>query len=90
MILRPSKRGPFLGCSSYPKCRSTKFFAKLEGEQKAYIEGLMPELKRLQEQAKQTVETLKAQLGGAGTNGSGGDGIGIDPADLDIATDDAA
>jgi DNA topoisomerase-1 len=24
MILRHSRRGPFLGCSSYPKCRNTK------------------------------------------------------------------
>ena len=90
MILRNSKRGPFLGCSSYPKCRSTKFFAKLEGDQKAHIESLLPELKRLGEEAKKTVETLKAQLGGGGINGSGGDGIGIDPSDLDIAADDAA
>jgi DNA topoisomerase-1 len=24
MLLRDSKRGPFLGCSSFPKCRSTR------------------------------------------------------------------
>jgi DNA topoisomerase I len=63
MVLRNSKRGPFLGCSAYPKCRSTKFFAKLEGEQKAQVEGLLPELKVLGEAAKATVEKLKAQLG---------------------------
>ena len=31
MILRDSKRGPFLGCSSFPKCRNTKMMKKLEG-----------------------------------------------------------
>jgi DNA topoisomerase I len=30
MLLRDSKRGPFLGCSSFPKCRSTKMMKKLE------------------------------------------------------------
>ena len=24
MMLRPGKRGPFLGCSGYPKCRHTE------------------------------------------------------------------
>ena len=90
MILRGSKRGPFLGCSAYPKCRSTTFFAKLEGEQKAEVEALMPELKRLGEAAKATVEKLKAQVGGTfGTDGAPAGDIGIEPGDLDI-TEDAA
>ncbi len=89
MVLRNSKRGPFLGCSAYPKCRSTKFFAKLEGAQKAEVEALMPELKKLGEAARATVEKLKAQVGGvAGEVPPAGD-IGIEPGDLDI-TEDAA
>jgi ssDNA-binding Zn-finger/Zn-ribbon topoisomerase 1 len=90
MVLRNSKRGPFLGCSAYPKCRSTKFFAKLEGEQKAEVERLMPELKKLGEQAKATVEKLKAQVtGGAHGDGTPSGEIGIEPGDLDL-TEDAA
>ena len=32
MVLRDSKRGPFLGCSTFPKCRSTKMAKKLAGD----------------------------------------------------------
>jgi DNA topoisomerase-1 len=45
MLLRNSKRGPFLGCSSFPKCRGTKMVKKLPEEQIKYIETLLPELR---------------------------------------------
>src|SRR5262249_4621253 len=45
MILRDSKRGPFLGCSAFPKCRATKMVKKLVGPDLAQIEGLIPLLK---------------------------------------------
>jgi DNA topoisomerase-1 len=45
MILRDSKRGPFLGCSSFPKCRSTKMMKKLTGDDLKQIEALVPLLK---------------------------------------------
>jgi DNA topoisomerase-1 len=45
MILRDSKRGPFLGCSSFPKCRSTKMMKKLEGADLKQVEALIPLLK---------------------------------------------
>jgi ssDNA-binding Zn-finger/Zn-ribbon topoisomerase 1 len=45
MLLRWSKRGPFLGCSSFPKCRATKMVSKLPEEQIKYIESLLPELR---------------------------------------------
>jgi DNA topoisomerase-1 len=45
MILRDSKRGPFLGCSSFPKCRSTKMMKKLVGDELKQIEALVPLLK---------------------------------------------
>ncbi|MGH7213546.1 MAG: type I DNA topoisomerase [Tepidisphaeraceae bacterium] len=45
MLLRDSKRGPFLGCSSFPKCRSTKMMKKLEGANLQQIEALLPLLK---------------------------------------------
>ncbi|HEX8324261.1 MAG TPA: type I DNA topoisomerase [Tepidisphaeraceae bacterium] len=44
MLLRNSKRGPFLGCSSFPKCRATKMVNKLPEDQIKYIETLLPEL----------------------------------------------
>jgi DNA topoisomerase-1 len=45
MLLRDSKRGPFLGCSSFPKCRSTKMVKKLEGADLKQVEALLPLLK---------------------------------------------
>jgi DNA topoisomerase-1 len=45
MILRDSKRGPFLGCSSFPKCRATKMVKKLAGADLAQVEKLIPLLK---------------------------------------------
>jgi DNA topoisomerase-1 len=45
MILRDSKRGPFLGCSSFPKCRATRQVAKLTGEDLKMAEALIPALK---------------------------------------------
>jgi DNA topoisomerase-1 len=45
MLLRWSKRGPFLGCSSFPKCRGTKMVRKLSEPEIKYIESLLPELR---------------------------------------------
>jgi DNA topoisomerase-1 len=45
MLLRDSKRGPFLGCSSFPKCRSTRMVKKLEGANLQQVEALLPLLK---------------------------------------------
>ena len=45
MLLRDSKRGPFLGCSTFPKCRSTKMMKKLVGDDLKQVEALMPLLK---------------------------------------------
>jgi DNA topoisomerase-1 len=45
MLLRDSKRGPFLGCSSFPKCRSTKMMKKLTGDDLKQVEALLPLLK---------------------------------------------
>lgn len=54
MLLRYSKRGPFLGCSNFPKCRSTKMVKNLTPEQIRTIDKLLPELrKRVQESFEQ-------------------------------------
>ncbi|HEY1683186.1 MAG TPA: type I DNA topoisomerase [Tepidisphaeraceae bacterium] len=53
MILRDSKRGPFLGCSSFPKCRSTKMVKKLTGPDLAQVEALIPLLKEEGAKAKE-------------------------------------
>jgi len=58
MILRDSKRGPFLGCSAFPKCRATKQVAKLEGENLKLVEALLPALKEGQSKANEMVSKL--------------------------------
>src|SRR4051812_8989810 len=60
MILRDSKRGPFLGCSSFPKCRSTKMMKKLVGDELKQIEALVPLLK---EEGSKAAEMAAKVLG---------------------------
>lgn len=61
MLLRDSKRGPFLGCSTFPKCRSTKMVKKLEGADLEQVEKLLPELEKATRESKVLVEKLLAQ-----------------------------
>jgi DNA topoisomerase-1 len=60
MILRDSKRGPFLGCSSFPKCRSTRMMKKLTGADLQQIEALVPLLK---EEGSKAAELAAKVLG---------------------------
>lgn len=58
MLLRDSKRGPFLGCSSFPKCRSTRIVTKLPDDQRALVEQLIPLLKEEASKARELVAKL--------------------------------
>jgi DNA topoisomerase-1 len=58
MILRDSKRGPFLGCSSFPKCRNTKMMKKLEGADLKQVEALIPLLKEGAEKSREMVAKI--------------------------------
>ncbi len=42
LVLRGGKRGPWLGCNRFPKCRGMKSLAKLEPDQKKHVEALIP------------------------------------------------
>lgn len=94
MILRGSKRGPFLGCGSYPKCRATKFYGKLTEEEKQIIDPLIPELKAMADEAKKVAEKVKAtgpagaafEAGSeAGPESTGNPNIDFDPGELEVA-----
>src|SRR3954453_20976968 len=67
MLLRDSKRGPFLGCSTFPKCRSTKMVKKLEGDDLKQVEALLPLLKegaaKAQEMAAKITGAIPASAG---------------------------
>jgi len=60
MLLRDSKRGPFLGCSTFPKCRSTKMMKKLVGDELKQVEALVPLLK---EEGAKSAEMVAKILG---------------------------
>ena len=42
LYLRGGKRGPWLGCSKYPKCRGRVAMAKLSAEDAKQIDALLP------------------------------------------------
>jgi DNA topoisomerase-1 len=58
MILRNSKRGPFLGCSAFPKCRATRQVAKMTGEDLKAVEALIPKLNEGGDKAAKLVAQL--------------------------------
>ncbi|HYO09984.1 MAG TPA: type I DNA topoisomerase, partial [Tepidisphaeraceae bacterium] len=70
MLLRDSKRGPFLGCSSFPKCRSTKMMKKLEGADLAQVEALVPLLKEGTARAQELVAKIISANPAAAGNGA--------------------
>jgi DNA topoisomerase-1 len=45
LLLRDGKRGPWLGCKNFPKCRGMKSITKLDGDQRKQVEALVPLLK---------------------------------------------
>jgi DNA topoisomerase-1 len=72
MILRNSKRGPFLGCSSFPKCRATKQAAKLTGDDLKIVEQLIPALNEGSEKAAALVATLTGAFPALASNAKTG------------------
>jgi DNA topoisomerase I len=72
MILRDSKRGPFLGCSSFPKCRATRQVAKLEGNDLKIAEALIPALKEGGQKAAEMTAKLNGDVAPVNGNGKTG------------------
>jgi DNA topoisomerase I len=62
MLLRGSKRGPFLGCSSFPKCRGTKWYSKLNEVEKPRVDALIPQMNQNVADAKELVAKIAAQM----------------------------
>jgi DNA topoisomerase I len=60
MLLRDSKRGPFLGCSTFPKCRSTRMMKKLTGDDLKQVEALLPLLKEGAERSQELIQKILA------------------------------
>ena len=58
LLLRDGKRGPWLGCSNFPKCRGMKGMNKLEGEALKQVEALVPLLKEGATKAREMVAKI--------------------------------
>ena len=58
MYLRGGKRGPWLGCSKYPKCRGRGAMTKLSPEDLAQVEALIPLLKEEGAKAQELVAKI--------------------------------
>ncbi len=67
MVLRDGKRGPWLGCAAFPKCRTIKTLGKLSDEQRKQIDELVPLLKQETAEAQAAV----AKLTGAAPSNNG-------------------
>ncbi|HEX4795274.1 MAG TPA: type I DNA topoisomerase [Humisphaera sp.] len=80
MLLRDSKRGPFLGCSSFPKCRSTKMVKKLAGPDLAQVEKLLPLLQEGAEKAREMAAKIVGENPAAPGSANGRASI---PTDID-------
>jgi len=63
MILRDGKRGPFLGCSAYPKCRALRPVNKLEGDERKQVDALLPALNESVEKAKAMAAAVLSAAG---------------------------
>ncbi len=78
MVLRDGKRGPWLGCASFPKCRGIKTMSKLAGEELKHVESLIPALK----QSAADAQALVAKVMGTANLPSNGVPQNI-PTDID-------
>jgi DNA topoisomerase-1 len=58
LYLRGGKRGPWLGCSKYPKCRGRGAMNKLSPEDLAQVEALIPLLKEEGAKAQELVAKI--------------------------------
>ena len=69
MVLRGGKRGPWLGCNRFPKCRGMKNLSKLEGADKQQVEALIPLLKEESAKAQAMVAKILGENPAAPSNG---------------------
>ncbi len=61
MYLRDGKRGPWLSCSKFPKCRGMMMLSKVEGEQREKLEAMVPKLKKETQKGLELVAKLRGE-----------------------------
>jgi DNA topoisomerase-1 len=71
LVLRGGKRGPWLGCSNFPKCRGITSLKKLQPDQLKQVEALIPLLNEETAKAQALVAKVLGQNPtAAGANGT--------------------
>jgi DNA topoisomerase-1 len=71
LLLRDGKRGPWLGCANFPKCRGMKSVAKLEGDEKKQVEALVPLLKEGAARSQEMINKITGENPVVNANGNG-------------------
>ena len=80
LLLRDGKRGPWLGCANFPKCRGMKNLSKLEPDQRKQVEALVPLLKEGAARSAEMIAKITGENPVASSNGNGQHNI---PTDID-------
>ena len=61
MYLRDGKRGPWLSCSKFPKCRGMQMLSKVEGAEREKLEAMVPQLKEKAQEGLELVAKLRGE-----------------------------
>ncbi|HXE55076.1 MAG TPA: topoisomerase DNA-binding C4 zinc finger domain-containing protein, partial [Tepidisphaeraceae bacterium] len=80
LLLRDGKRGPWLGCANFPKCRGMKNLSKLEPDQKKQAEALVPLLKEGAARSAEMIAKITGENPVTNANGNGHHNV---PTDID-------
>ena len=78
MLLRDGKRGPWLGCANFPKCRGMKNLSKLEPDQRKQVDALVPLLKEGAARSQEMIARITGENPVASSNGNGHHNIATD------------
>jgi DNA topoisomerase-1 len=78
LLLRDGKRGPWLGCANFPKCRGMKNLSKLEPDQRKQVDALIPLLKEGAARSQELIAKITGENPVASSNGNGHRNIATD------------
>ena len=78
LLLRDGKRGPWLGCANFPKCRGMKSVAKLEPDQRKQVEALVPLLKEGAARSAEMIARITGENPVTNANGNGHHNVATD------------
>jgi ssDNA-binding Zn-finger/Zn-ribbon topoisomerase 1 len=83
MYLRDGKRGPWLSCSKFPKCRGMQNLSKVDEATRQTLEARLPELKAKAQEGLELVAKLKGEAPPPAGGATGTGAKGTIPTDID-------